>query len=307
MRILIRVSYAFIAAAALITATACNSAQQVPGIGTVAGQAGVHHDKTSKGNRPAELWNEILPYPCYSGQECPTDFEIIFKGNVTADVPPNVPLTTNENAFCAVSGSSGCDPSVTYNASSNTTTVEYSGTTVYHNRKSGKPGVHFGMLAARNYTTNIKALAQSTEWTYPSSGMAPEPVVSINATQPTSSKNWKYAVVYVAGTTSKSGGAEYATWDEIAYVPKATPGSSGQQPKFTFANYGSQTIYVTSSGGVFDLPVPTDPECLKTPACKENLVLLGELQEVNYPPPGSESSPFVSLQYPPKDVLQPVK
>jgi hypothetical protein len=295
-----------VAATALVTATACNTSQQIPGIGNVTGAAGVHHDKT-KGNRPAELWNEILPYPCYSGQTCPTDFEIIFKGNVTADVPPNEPMSVHENAFCAASGSSACDPSVTYNASTNTTTVEYSGTTLYHNRTSGQPGVHFGMLAARNYTTNIKALAQSTEWTYPSSQAAPEPVVSMNSKQPTASKTWKYAVVYVAGTTSQSGGAEYATWDEIAYVPKTTPGSSGQQPKITFANYGSQPIYVTSSGGVFDLPVPTDPECLKTPLCKENLSLLGDLQEVDYPPPGSGSSPFVRLQYPPKKVLKPLK
>ena len=277
----------------------------MPGASSVAGPAGVHPDKSS-GNRPAELWNEILPYPCYSGQACPTDFEIIFKGNVTADIPPNIPLSTHENAFCPASGS-GCDPSVTYNASSNTTTVEYSGPTVYHDRVGGAAGVHFGMMAARNYTTNIKALAQSTEWTYPSSQAAPEPVVSINSSQPKTSKSWKYAVVYVAGTTSKSGGAEYATWDEISYVPKTTPGSSGQQPQFTFKNYGSQTIYVTSSGGVFDLPVPTDPECLKTPACKENLTLLAELEQVNYPPPGSGSSPFVSLQTPPKRVLKPAK
>jgi len=51
----------------------------------------------------------------------------------------------------------------------------------------------------------------------------------------------------------------------------------------------------------------TDSECLTTPACKENLLLLGDLQEVNYPPPRSESSPFVSLQYPPKPVLKPIK
>ncbi|MGC9991790.1 MAG: hypothetical protein ABSD52_05260 [Candidatus Cybelea sp.] len=305
MRTLIRTSYAFVAAAAVITAVACNSSQQVPAIGNVTGQASVHHDKT-KGNRPAELWNEILPYPCYSGQKCPTDFEIIFKGNVTADIPSNIPLSTHENAFCPASGS-GCDPSVTYNASNNTTTVEYSGSTLYHNRVGGAAGVHFGMMAARNYTTNIKGLAQSTEWTYPSSQAAPEPVVSINSTQPTTSKSWKYAVVYVAGTTSKSGGAEYATWNEIAYVPKTTPGSSGQQPKFSFTNYGSQPIYVTSSGGVFDLPVPTDPECLKTPACKENLTLLSELEQVSYPPPFYSGSPFVALQHPPKRMLPPAK
>jgi hypothetical protein len=281
----------------------------MPGIGGVSGQAVAHHVQPAKltGNRPAELWNEILPYPCYSGQVCPTDFEIIFKGNVTADIPPNIPLSTHENAFCQVSGS-GCDPSVTYSSSSNTTTVEYAGPTLYHNRVGGAAGVHFGMTAARNYTTNIKALAQSTEWTYPSSQAQSQPVVSINSTQPKTSKAWKYAIVYVAGTTSKSGGAEYATWDEISYVPpKTTPGSSGQQPKFAFKNYGSQTIYVTSSGGIFNLPVPTDPECVKTPACKENLALLAQLEQVDYPPPGSGSSPFGSLQYPPKKVLKPTK
>ncbi len=119
------------------------------------------------------------------------------------------------------------------------------------------------------------------------------------------SKNWKYAIVYVAGTTSPSGGAEYATWNEIAYVPKTAPDASELQPKILFTNYGSQSIYVTSSGIVLDQPVPSDPDCLKTPACKENLALLGDLQEVNYPPPTYSGSPFIALTNPPPSVLKP--
>jgi hypothetical protein len=108
----------------------------------------------------------------------------------------------------------------------------------------------------------------------------------------------------VAGTT-KSGSAQYATWNEISYVP--TPGSSGKQPTFTFENYGSPTIYVTNSGVILDQPVPTDPECFKTPICKGNLVLLAELEQVTYPPAGYSSSPFVALQQPPKRILKPAK
>lgn len=256
-----------------------------------------------QGNRPTEIGNWILPYPCYSGQPCPTDFEVTFKGNVTADIPSNEPLDVHENAFCNPSGTLSCAPTVTYNASSNTTTVEWSGPILYHNRADGRTGVHFGILASQDQDTRIKSLEESSEWTYSSSGPAPMPIVSINSKQPKSSSNWKYAVVYVAGTTNPSGGSEYATWNEIAYAPKAGAASSAQ-PNLTFANYGTKTIYVTSSGIVTGLSVPTDKECLTNPACPENLTLLGNLQADGFPPPGSASSPFQKLQKPPK-VLKP--
>ncbi|HEX3458800.1 MAG TPA: hypothetical protein VHR97_12690 [Candidatus Baltobacteraceae bacterium] len=306
MRILLRASRVLVAAASFVIASACNTPSQLAAPGVSGPPSGDARQVPGSSNRPAEIFNEILPYPCASSsQPCPTNFEIIFKGNVTADIPPNIPLSVHENAFCAVSGS-GCDPtSVTYNPSSNTTTVEYSGSTLYQNRASGQPGVHFGMMSARNYTTHIKNLAEATEWTYASSPANPVPVVSINNPKlPKISKAWKYAIVFVAGTTSPSGGAEYATWNEVPYIP--TPGS-GAQPKFSFENYGSQSIYITSSGVVLNQSVPTDPKCLKTPICPENLTLLGNLQEVNYPPPGVSGSPFTKLQYPPKKILKPKK
>jgi hypothetical protein len=281
---------------------ACNTAQNSAGLPGAVSAAKVSPDKSS--NHPAEIVNQILPYPCYSGQTCPTDFEITFKGNVTADIPSNEPLDTHENAFCNPSGSQSCAPSVTYNSSSNTTTVEWSGPVVYHNRKDNQPGVHFGILAGQNQKTNIKSLEESSEWTYSSNPAVPMPIVSINSKQPTNSSKWKYAVVYIAGTTSSAGGPEYATWNEIAYVPKADDAST--QPKLTFANYGTQTIYVTSSGIVTGLSVPTDKECLTNPACPDNLQLLGNLQALGFPPPGSASSPFEPLQNPPK-VLDPQK
>jgi len=301
MRILIRSLYALVATATFAATAACNTSSQ----GALGPAVSTGSEKVPSGsNVPAEIFNEILPYPCYpSGTSpCPTDFEIVFAGNQTADIPTNEPLSVHENAFCPVSGSGACDPTVTYNPSSNTTTVEYSGTTLYHNRTSGQPGVHFGMMKAQNFTTNIKKLQLGTYWTYPSAPQNPVPVVSINGTQPKTSKNWKYAIVYVAGTTSPKGGSEYATWNAIGYVPNGS-----NQPQFTFKNYGSQTIYVTSSGIVLNQPVPTDPDCLKTPICSENLAILADLQEVNFPPPGSPSSPFVELQYPPRSKLKPMQ
>lgn len=287
-----------------VALAACNATSNGAGFPSSAGVANVSPDKKSS-NRPAEVANQILPYPCSSGQPCPTDFEIIFKGNVTADIPSNEPLDVHENAFCNPSGTQSCAPSVTYNSSSNTTTVEWSGPVLYHNRVDNQPGVHFGILAGQDQKTSIKSLEESSEWTYSSNPAVPMPIVSISSKQPTSSTNWKYAVVYVAGTTNHSGGSEYATWNEIAYVPKANAASS-TQPVLKFANYGTQTIYVTSSGIVTGLSVPTDKECIVNPACKENLALLGNLQAVGFPPPGSPSSPFVALQNPPT-VLKPIK
>jgi hypothetical protein len=298
----------FVSAVALLSLpalmlAACNNAQNSAGLPGTASAVRVSPDKTS--NRPAEIGNWILPYPCYSSQPCPTDFEVVLKGNETADIPSNEPINTHENAFCNPSGTQSCAPTVTYTASTNTTTIEWSGPVVYHNRKDGKPGVHFGILAGQDQKTNLKAFEESSEWTYSSDPAVPMPIVSINSKQPSTSSKWKYAVVYVAGTTNSTGGSEYATWTEIAYVPKAGDASSAQ-PKLTFANYGTQTIYVTSSGIVTGEPVPTDKECLTNPACPENLTLLGNLQADGFPPPGSESSPFQQLKNPPT-VLKPVK
>jgi hypothetical protein len=68
-----------------------------------------------------------------------------------------------------------------------------------------------------------------------------------------------------------------------------------------------RSLFTLRVPAVFGLPVPTDPECLKTRACKENMALLSDLQELNYPSPGYSGSPFVPLKYPPKSVLKPVK
>jgi hypothetical protein len=255
-------------------------------------------------NHPAEIFNQILPYPCPPSGPCPTDFEVIFNGNVTGDIPPSEGINTHENAFCSPSGGS-CAPTVTYNSSTNTTTVEYAGPTLFANRRDDLPGVHFGMVAGQNQKTSIKTFENQSFWTYPSSPPANQPIISINSAQPASSSNWAYAVVYLAGTTSPSGPTQYETWNEIAYVPSTA--NSTQQPKFTFKNYGQQTFYVTSSGIALNQAVPTDPTCLTNPACQENLELLGNLDALGYPTPGESGSPFVPLQFAPKGVLKPSK
>jgi hypothetical protein len=287
--------------AASLAVAGCNASSVTAPIG-VANSA---HTRPATGTKsPAEIFNQILPYPqpCENGTgTCPTDFEVTFDGNVTSDIPSNEPLNTHENAFC--NGTSSCAPSVTYNPSSNTTTVEWSGTTLYHNRVSGQPGVHFGIIAGRNEKVSIKDLEAASYWTYPSSPQGPQPIISVNVSkQPSTSSNWAYAVVYVAGTTAQgSSASDYASWNEIAYVPNP----SGAQPEFTFKNYGTQTIYVQSSGIVLNQSVPTDPECQKEPDCSENMTLLGNLQEDDFPPPGSPSSPFVPLTHPPSKTLKP--
>jgi hypothetical protein len=309
MRTLPKVAFGLPAAAIVIILIGCNSSGGGPGIAPATQTASSRILPDAKMNRPAELFNQILPYPvpCQNGSgPCPTDFEVFFAGNVTQDIPPSEPLNVHENAFCNPSSSPpDCSPSITYDPSHDWTVVEWSGSTLYHNRVSGAPGVHFGIMAAQNYKTNVKKLELNSEWTYSSSYTNPQPIVSINSKQPAYSTSWKYAVVYLAGTTTKgSTASDYATWSEIAYAPPPIL-TSYQQPQFTFTNYGTKPIYVQSSGIVYDLAVPTDPECQKTPACPENVELLGELQEEGYPPPGSKSSPFVPLQYPPAAVLKP--
>lgn len=297
MRDRFRFVYPLIAVAIFASAVACSSSTQTAS--PIPANNGAQPIVGS--NHPAEIVNQVLDYPCYTSQPCPIDFEIVFNGNQTPEIPTNEPMSVHENAFCPTSGSPGCDPTVTYNASNDTTTLGYAGSTVYHNRTSGQPGVHFGLLQAKNFTTNIKAFEAGSFWTYGSNPNVSEPLVSINAKgAPTASKNWKYAIVYVSVALTRGGASAYQTWNEIAYVPKGTG-----QPTFTFTNYGNQTVYVLSSGIIDGLSVPKDADCLKTPICTENLTLLGNLQEVNYPPPHASGSEFVNLTHPPTATLKP--
>jgi hypothetical protein len=259
--------------------------------------------------RPAEIYNYFqtttsLP-PSYPS---PTDFEVNFTGDDLSEIcgtgnPPCLqqPLYGVYNPFCPPSQGSNnpCYPTVTYSPTANITTVEYAGPTLYQN-VPGHPGMyHFGLFAS-NSGQKEDRLYGCGYWTFTSAPSVNQPFVNVNwAPGVLKSARWSYAEVYVSVALKPGGATTSGFWTEIAYVPKGTA-----QPKVTFTNNGTQTLYVTSSGIVTGQAVPKDPECQKNAACAEDMAILANLNFNGSPPPGNPGSPFVQLAHPPK-VLKP--
>ena len=89
-------------------------------------------------------------------------------------------------------------------------------------------------------------------------------------------------------------------WYLIPYNKKGNT-----QPKFSFNNYGSKTLYTADPGIAYGIRVPTSKKCQVNPACKANEKLLYMMNLNDMPPPGSPGSPFKKMQYPPPGVLKP--
>jgi hypothetical protein len=263
---------------------------------------------------PVEIINQFNRVPA---GPTPTNFEIVLKGNLVQALcgptnPPclDQPVYGQFNPFCPPSQgpNNPCYPTVTYNSANNTTTVTYSGPGLYQNIPN-KPGLyHFGIFATPyTGTGSLKPLSITSYWSY--SGQSriggqssvAQPSISINPPPPQGgSSSWAYAEVFVAAALTPSGPAAYGTWNYVPYNPQGSA-----QPKLTFTNWGSQPLYVVSSGIVPGLSVPTDPACFTNPSCPENMSILGILNFAGSPPPGESGSPFVPLTYPPPNVLAP--
>jgi hypothetical protein len=270
-------------------------------------------------NRPAEIFNFFQQFPCtYGSQGCPTDFEIAFTGNVTGLIPSNEPLWGPYNPFCppGQGSTNPCPPTVTFDSTANQTIVEFSGAALYQNTHdcdnfTNNRCVHFGLLGSQNQNQGLWGFQESSYWTYGSQlrrrhartqtvpPPLPEPIISIASNQPSTSLNWKYAIVFVSASTKPSGDATYGSWWAMGYVPH-----HAAQPNILFRNYGSRTLYVKSSGILLNQPVPTDLACLSNPACSENMAILSIENSVGLPPPGTKGSPFTKLAHPPK-ILKP--
>ena len=124
--------FTIVTAVAIAAIAGCSSNfSRMPGASAVGTQA-VHSqvaktvdrsaivpDKGTNKNRPAELWNQILNDPCppYGSGPCPTNFEVVFAGDLRNSIPPQQPLYGHYNAFCPPSHgpSNPCPPTITYN------------------------------------------------------------------------------------------------------------------------------------------------------------------------------------------------
>lgn len=258
---------------------------------------------------PAEIWNGWVTPPSPSGPQ-PTDFEIILAGNVTGDIPnPPEPGYGLYDPFCPPSQTCN-NISIAYNPSSNTTTVEFSGSTLYQNIPGYAPLVHFGLLNGPG-GSHIKCFTRETEWTFASAPPEPVPIVNINPKNckkqkkgPESKGTMVYATVYLETSFSPITPSQPATsggWYDVPY----TRLSGSEQPEFVFTNGGSQTIYTANSGIVLNESLPGDKTCQKTVDCKGNIAYLERLNFADMPPPGSKGSPFIPMEFPPPSKIPP--
>jgi hypothetical protein len=254
------------------------------------------------GPRASEIINEFATLP--TSQQA-SDFEIVLCGNWTDQIGTQ-PLYGPYDPFCPPSNgpSNPCYPTVTYNASTNTTTVSFAGPTLYQNIPSHPGEYHFGLLSTW-YDQSLDNMVLAQYWTYASQPPAAQPIVSVNWSPKTlTCSNWRYATVYIAVALTKGGSAVTGQWMQTAYCP----GKGTKQPVFTFKNYGKQTVYVVSSGVVLNQSVPTNANCFTNDAaCAQDMSILSTLNFAGMPPPGSAGSPFVKLQKPPRSVLKPLK
>ena len=266
--------------------------------------------KQKKAGTPTEIINQFNSLPETGPQ--PTNFEVVLSGNMVAAIcgptnPPclDQPLYGPYNPFCPPSQgpNNPCYPTVTYDPATNTTTVTYSGPTLYENIPGHTNYYHFGLFATPTSSASVKGLELDSYWSYPSSPNNPQPMVSINWKGfAKSAPKWTYAEVFVSVSLTPGGPVAYGTWNELGYVAKGS-----QQPHFTFTNYGTQTLYVVSSGIIPNQPVPSDPDCAKNPSCPENMNILNILNFAGSPPPGDPNSSFIPLTYPPAKVLKPTR
>lgn len=257
---------------------------------------------------PAEIWNGWVSPPNPSGPP-PTDFEIILTGNVTNAIPnPPEPGYGVYDPFCPTS--QRCNNiKVSYNPTSNLTTVAFTGSTLYQNIPGYAPLVHFGLLNGPGGHA-VECFTRTAEWTFASAPPQPVPIVNFNPSRcrhhgsDDAKGNTVYATVYVEMSFSPITPTQPATaggWYDIPYAELA----SGKQPKFAATNGGSQTIYTANAGIVLNEPLPSDPTCKKTLDCKGNIADLELLNFNDMPPPGSPSSPFITMEYPPPSQIPP--
>jgi hypothetical protein len=252
--------------------------------------------------RASEIINEFVALP--TSQQA-SDFEIVLCGNWTDQIGTQ-PLYGPYDPFCPPSRgpSNPCYPTVTYDASTNTTTVSFAGSALYQNIPNHPGLYHFGLLSTW-YDESLDNMILAQYWTYASQSPASQPIVSVNWSPKTlGCANWKYATVYVAVALAKGGSAVTGQWMQTAYCPS----KGKKQPIFSFENYGAQTLYVVSSGVLLNQPVPANPNCYTNDAaCPQDMSILSVLNFAGMPPPGNAGSPFVKLQKPPPSILKPIK
>lgn len=263
--------------------------------GLAAGLACFGMASASHAGVPAEFFNEFDWAPS-SPSPGPTNFEIVFAGNVTCQIPKQNAHDGSTNPFKHPK-----PITTTYDPVSNTTTVKYSGQALAPGQR-----YHFGLN--QGFAPTPPLVVVSKMWTYDQSAPSPLPIVNVTPPGPVPPTGpVKYAIVYLEAAF-QPGGQTYGSWYEMPYVPPAGKiAAETTQPVFTFTNYGPQPLYISNAGIQFNLPVPTAAGCKTNPTCSTNTIMLHNLDFGLTPPPGQPGSRFVPIAAPPAATLTSTK
>jgi hypothetical protein len=226
-------------------------------------------------------------------------FTMVLAGNVlpAIGIPSGNSGTVQEPAwadpFCNPSPTGNqCPVSAYFNPTANTTTIVYSGSTIYPNSGTAGAyhfgyamnGAHFVVVPVSGYWSVVAGSHQST---------VGSPFLSeFCDCKPT--KNGGIAIVFYQATFVKTRQV-IMSWN-IMSTPDAT---ARQQPKIHFVNYGNQAVEVESTGIIVGIKPPTDFDGWQT--------LTSMMNVTNMAPPGTAGSPFQPLRFPPPKILKPTK
>ena len=180
-----------------------------------------------QGGTADDLFNQFDPLP--SGGPTPNNFEMVFQGNVTSVIPTQ-PLSNYTDAFL--------DPnpiSVTYSASSNTTTVTFSGNDGFAYPFGNTLDPHFGLDAGLQPSTPL--VLTNEFWSSNGTDIQNLPAATIsrlNGGNPSLPDPW--AIIYldetITGTTTTGG-----LWEEIPFTgPLSFQISNGSTQSLTLSD-----------------------------------------------------------------------
>lgn len=161
-----------------------------------------------QGGTADDLFNQFDPLP--SGGATPNNFEMVFQGNVTSVIPAQ-PLSNYTDAFL--------NPNpikVSYSASSNTTTVTFSGSNGFAYPFGNTLDPHFGLDAGLQPATPL--VLSNEFWSLNGSDIQNLPAATISRLNGGNSNlPDPWAIIYLNETitgTSTTGGV----WEELPFV-----------------------------------------------------------------------------------------
>jgi hypothetical protein len=235
----------------------------------------------------------------------PNGIELVFPGNVCANLPAQYVWDQGVDPFAALYGYEqsingplvtptyvcqfdGTNSHATWTGGTLPVPLPTSGWPVpLHHDAAWNLYVHSGFNEGITSQMGITPLYKQWLWTQTTQPQSQFiSVIGVLEYKPVPEKNTIYAAIFI-GAEDKA--QSTGTWYMLGYHGT---------PEFTLTNTGPDTITLPAgqSGIVTGIQGPTQEQCDVTPNCFQTL--LDQLNDQGYPEPGMEGSPFTPLKLP---------